>query len=104
MRQSFVFVLTLFVSVFVPWCPLGVAAEFKVIPTSDNSCSAPQGIPTEDIICQPNTTASLDYAKSIAWQFAPKAYFHPLERYHLQVRWPTFQPYASVDEHQTDIL
>lgn len=56
--------------------------------TSGPSCSVPvsdlgAGLPA----CPPNATATLADAQALAWKFAPVVHFHPLERYHLQVRY-----------------
>ncbi|KAI8107160.1 hypothetical protein M9434_001805 [Picochlorum sp. BPE23] len=55
------------------------------ITTSGPSCSVPSPPATlNDIECGPNTTATLEDARALAWKFAPVLKFHPLEPYHLQ--------------------
>lgn len=57
------------------------------ITTSGPSCSVQNPPPPlNDIVCAPNTTATLADARALAWKFAPVLKFHPLEPYHLQVR------------------
>lgn len=57
------------------------------ITTSGPSCGVPSpSANPDDIVCAPNTTATLADARTLAWKFAPVLKFHPLEPYHLQVR------------------
>lgn len=78
---SISWVVLLFLSTSV----LGVPVH--KITTSGPSCSVPSPSATpKDIECAPNTTATLEDARALAWKYAPVLKFHPLEPYHLQVR------------------
>ena len=75
----------------VPWNGRAVSIGTEKVPvhevyTSGPSCSVQSPPVSPSVIsCTPNTTATLEYAQSIAWTFAPVLKFHPLEQYHLQV-------------------
>lgn len=74
-----------------PWTVRAVSVGTEKVPvhevyTSGQSCNVQSPpINASVITCGPNTTATLEYAQSVAWKFAPVLKFHPLEQYHLQV-------------------
>jgi hypothetical protein len=61
-------------------------AEVHEVMTSNSTQCTVQKPPVSPntIQCGPNTTATLEDARAIAWKFAPVLKFHPLESYHLQ--------------------
>jgi hypothetical protein len=64
---------------------LGTTAVHRVFTSDPSLCTVPLPPPASDVVrCAPNTTATLEDAKALAWKFAPVLKFHPLERYHLQ--------------------
>lgn len=83
--------LILLCGVVQPWAVRGVSLGTEKVPvhevyTSGPSCSVQSPPVSPSVInCGPNTTATLEYAQTIAWKFAPVLKFHPLEQYHLQV-------------------
>jgi hypothetical protein len=80
-KKSFVFILQLQFLVNVAFSN-GAPTKLETIGTG---CSVQQPPPNTGINCAPNSTATLEDAKALAWTYAPVAKFHPLERYHLQV-------------------
>lgn len=81
----------LLLGTLVPWKGRAVSIGVETVPvhevyTSGPSCSVQSPPVSPSVInCAPNTTATIEYAQSIAWKFAPVLKFHPLEQYHLQV-------------------
>ena len=64
---------------------LGKASVHKVSTSNTTHCTVPNPPVKPTVIqCAPNTTATLEDAKAMAWKYAPVLKFHPLELYHLE--------------------
>jgi len=100
-KLKLLFLIALLQSIVNPTFSNGRPAAVTPI---GSGCSVQQPPPNSDINCAPNSTATLDDAKALAWTYAPIAKFHPMERYHLQVGLGSIPLYPLIVHFRLAIL